>query len=1322
MKRIFRYPALSPERTRLELAKIQQITPNVIDLKAEWCFYLDQDDINTSNLSNEAEEKEKNLHWLLAETYESGQCGGLSYLNGGNAKIIEIGPRLGLVTPWSTSAQAILEACSLDQVERLEATKRFCLIMKEGASLNDNQLQKIKDLLHDKMVEQIYDSPLTTFASGISPEPVLSVPIMEQGKSALKDFIEKYGLQLTSDMQAYIFDYFQKIKRNPTDVELFMFGQLNSEHCRHHIFNGAWTINDRVMGETLMDMVKETVKTSRGNLVVAFKDNAAVLDPVKMKALIPTGPGVASFRVIKVHRGFILKIETHNHPTTVSPYAGAATGVAVRRDDFGVGRGGVPVGHFAGYYVGNLFLPGYSFPWEREYIGYSPRFATPAKIFIEASNGASDNCNCFGNPVIIGTARSFEQMINNTHYGYRKTAMVAGSFGYIDKRHIEKREAKKGMLVVQTGGLSFPIGVGGGSGSSKDAGGQGLALDFNSVQRGDAFTERGNFNVIRACSELGKKNPIVTITDLGAGGDCVAVPELVLPAGAKIELRDIPCGDQTMPVWVYWCNESQERMAYLIWPNRLELFQRICERNRCQMAVIGEVTGDGKFVLTDNQAPPESPDEQKTPIDLDMNWLLADLPQKKIVCETEARFLWRPKVPKYSFAKHLNLVLSLPDVASKEWLTRKADRTVGNRSVRQQEVGPLQLPLADCAVLSDGPYGKTGNIIALGEQPIKGLVDNKAGVRMSVGEALTNAVWAPWKSLSDLNFSATWQWPCGQIGEDARLYEAVRTAKEIITRLGSRIGVGKDSLSMTLKETKENGDIHPILAPGTVQMVVFGPCDDINRIVTPDIKRPGESLLMFVDLAKGSQHLGGSALLRVHEQIGNESPDLDNPEFFVKALTAIQTLIRRDLILSGHDRSDGGLISCILEMAFAGNCGVKINLKNFHALPTTCEEFFFNEELGLVFEFLPVNCGEINKILHQAGIKLHCHIIGETSADKTIKIKYNRQVVLEEPMPKLMANWRETSFRLDELQSSPEIVEAWRANTYERSGPSYSLSFTPKPTPMRIMTKRRKPTAIVVWEAGTNGDRDAAETCHLAGFKVINIHKTDLTSGKATLKNGQLLFLPGGFAFRDTMDAGKGSAGVFKFNKYAADELAAFIDRPDTLIFGPCNGCQEMALLGILPWSDIPTEKLPRFITNRSERFEHQLITVKILPNNSVFLKDMEGSIFGIIVSHAQGRFHCPDEGILKEILTYQHLAPIRYVNDQGEITEDYPFNPNGSPLGIAGLSSKNGRFLAMMPHPERLPLLNLYPWVPQKWKNLEASPTLKMFQSAREWCSEHRI
>jgi phosphoribosylformylglycinamidine synthase len=899
---------------------------------------------------------------------------------------------------------------------------------------------------------------------------------------------------------------------------------------------------------------------------------------------------------------------------------------------------------------------------------------------------------------------------------------VAGCTGYIDANHIEKRKPEAGMLIIGSGGPALPVGLGGGYGSSLNSGGQSKALDWDSVQRFNAYMERLNFAITRVCSELNVSNPIEVVTDLGAGGYGVALPELVFPAGGRVELRKISCGDKTMTVVVFVNNEAQERMVFLIRKENLGLFARICKRARCPMTVIGEVTGDGQFVISDSQAGPEAPREQQTPVSLNMQWLLKDLPRMQIDCKSVERILPPPQIPKKTVYEHLDRVLRLLDVCSKEFLTRKGDRTVGNRSVRQQEVGPLQLPLADCSVMADSPFEKTGMVKAIGEQPIVGLVNNEAGIRMSLGEALTNAMWAPVKDASGLSFSATWQWPCNQPGEDARLYFAVKAAYLCLIKLLSRIGVGKDSLSMTLEEIDDKNKTHLILAPGTVQMIAFGRCVDIDNIITPDLKMPGKSKLMFIDLGFGKQRMGGSALLRVYDQLGNEAPDMDRPDLFVKAFGAVQKLIRRKLILSGHDRSDGGLIGTVLEMAFAGNCGVTLDLQSRRLGGDDADKLLFNQELGLVIEFLPKHYEMIHGIMRRYGLAEYCHVIGRTEIHNQVDVSYDSKNVLDVSMPDLRSIWRETSFQIDALTSTPETAAAWRKNTYERTGPKCSLSFAPKPTPRSVMINigKKIPVAILS-EAGSNGDRDMAEYAYLAGFEPRDVNMTDIINGDISLRKFRGVLPVGGFALKDTFGAGKGWAGVFKYNPRAADEFGGFGERKDTFMLGPCNGCQFMPFLGILPYPGISLEKIPRFIQNTQERFESQMVLLKVMHNNSFYFKGMEGSIIPIMVSHGEGRFHCPDSGIMAEILE-NDLAPLRYVKDDGTIAaevDDYPFNPNGSPFGIAGLVSRDGRFGAFMPHTERFAQKRLFTWLPREWKKLRASPLLQVLQNAREWCEQ---
>ncbi|MBZ9577720.1 phosphoribosylformylglycinamidine synthase [Patescibacteria group bacterium] len=1287
----------------------KEVSPLIEGVKIERRFYVD------SKRPFRSGELER-LEGLLRETFEPEKFGSQTRLA---EPVFEAGPRLAWVSPQSTSAVSICHACELDLVTRIETNRRFQITTRGNSLLTSAQRKQIYALIHDRMTEQVYPEPVTSFEIDVKPAPVQLIPLLEKGVKAIKQANEQLGLAIDEQMAEYIHQYCKKIGRNPTDAELFMFGQLNSEHCRHHRFNGKYIIDGQEMPDTLFGMIKATTEANQANVLVAYTDNAAVLSGRPVTALVTSDPTRPSpFACRPISSCILAKVETHNHPTAIDAYDGSATGLGgVIRDPMGTGRGGIVTVGLACYYVANLFIPDYILLWEKEYASHPKRFQTPLEIIIQASNGASYYGNMFGQPVILGSFTSFEQMIGKEHHGWRKTCMVAGNFGYIDEKHAYKMKPEKGYPVVQLGGDRYWIGLGGGSGSSKDAGAQEEELDWNSVQRANPEMENRMNDVFQACSELGDENPIVSTTDLGAGGESVALPEISFPAGARYELREIPCGDKTMPVYVFWCNESQESMVMIVWPERLETLRKICQRNRCPMYVVGEITGDGKLVVTDRSAPDDAPREQKIPIDVDMNFLLANLPQMTIKCQKILRQLKPLQLPEgLTVMKALERVLRLPKVASKQFLTRKVDRSVGGLVAQQQTVGPCQLTLADCAVTADSFFVTTGTAMAIGEQPIKGLVNPKAGGRMSLGESLTNLVWALVESFESINFSATWQWPCKQPGEDARLYEAVKATSGLCRKLGLRIPVGKDSVSMTAWTTK-NDQKHPVKSPGTVQMISFAPCPDITRVVTPDIKMPGQSKLMLIDLSRDKQRLGGSALAQVHNQIGNQAPDVENPQILRQGFEAIQELIRRDLILAGHDRSDGGLITCLLEMAFAGNCGLYISFRR-PIWKTNILPILFSEELGLVIEYLPKDERRILRFLLGQGLEGCCHILGRTTNDYQIKIHHKGQPVLSEDMRKLRNIWQETSYRLDKLQANPACVEAERKNTYDRKGLPLELRFKPEATP-EIKMKVKQAKVAILREVGTNGDKEMAGAFDAAGFEAWDVTMTDLVEGRISLNDFRGIAFSGGFSYADVLDAGKGWAWVIKTNERVQKEFENFYSRPDTFSLGVCNGSQVMPFLGWIPRPGIELIKQPRFVRNESRIFESRPIAVKVMPSPALMLQDMEGSVLGIWVAHSEGRCFFPSDSILKEVLE-KNLAPLRFVDDDGVPTMRYPYNPNGSILGITALCSPDGRHLAMMPHPERL--FTFWQWFywSRKWPKLKVSPWLKLFQNARKWCEEH--
>ena len=1292
----------------------QKISPEIRKVQIERRFLVD----TSRPLTNDEFNK---LEWLLRETFELESFDEKSMLKG---SVMEVGPRLAIVTPASTNAVSICSACGLDSITRIEQTRRFSLKMAKHSSLSKEQVDRIYALIYDRMTEMPYSEPPSTFEHDIKPEPVRLINLLENGIDVLKEANEKLGLALDKQMMQYVFGHYSKIGRNPTDVELFMFGQLNSEHCRHHLFNGNFVIDGKKMKSSLFGLVRSTTKANPGNVEVAYKDNAAVTTGRPVKMFYPSEPARPSlFITKKVAISDTFKVETHNHPTTVSADPGAGTGLGGNiRDIQGVGRGGTVLGALAVYNVANLLIPNYELPWEKEYAPHPSRFQTPLEIIIEASNGASDYGNKFGVPLTTGSCTSFELInANKEHYGWKKTCMAAGNWGVINEHHAQKNELKKGYIIVQIGGDRYPIGLGGGSGSSKDAGGQQAGLDFDSVQRANPEMENRNESVIRACAELGDKSPIVSTTDLGAGGESVALPEIVDPYGAKYELRNIPCGDKTMSVLVYWCNESQESMVMIIKKQSKEILEQICKRNRCPMYIIGTVSDDGKLVLTDKDAPEDAPREQKVPIDLDMEFLLANLPEMTIECQSKPRKLKSLKLPKnLTVSDALERVLRLLKVGSKHFLTRKVDRSVGGLSARQQTVGPCQLTVADCAVTARSFFETTGIAAAIGEQPVKGLLETQAGGRMSLAEALTNIVWAPIEDFSSINFSATWQWPCKQPGEDERLYRTVQATTELCKSLGLRIPVGKDSVSMTAWTTLK-GKKRPIKSPGTVQIVSFAPCSDLTKVITPDIKKPSESTLIMLDLSGGKKRLGGSALAQVYEQLGDETPDVETPKLLRNGFEAVQKLIKEDLVLSGHDVSEGGLITCLLEMAFAGNCGLDIDISK---IGDDVFASLFAEELSLVCEVPDEKIEDAEKILKEFSFNLdkNAFVLGKATEEKQILIKHNNKEILNADMKQLRDVWQETSFELDKLQANPDCAEAERKVNYDRKGLNFNLTFEPVPTPKEKMNSKNKPKIAILREEGTNGAREMAGAFYSAGFETWDVTMADIAEERISLKDFRGIAICGGFSFADILDAGKGWAGVIQFNEKIRKEFDAFIERKDTFSLGVCNGCQVTALLGWIPWRGIELSHQPRFVKNESGIFESRFVTVKIEPSPSIFLKGMEGSTLGIWVAHGEGKCLWPDENIFNEVINSEPtLAPIRYVDDSGEQTEAYPFNPNGSKLGITALCSRDGRHLVLMPHPERLFNLWQFPYLPPNWKNLKASPWLKLFQNARAWCENNQ-
>jgi len=1214
--------------------------------------------------------------------------------------VVELGPRMNFATAYSTNIVAICQTCGLGKVTRIECSRRYTI------PVGVDRERFIREH-HDRMTECLYEQPLETFESGILPEPVFEIPLLEKGVDALLDIP---GLAMDEWDRNLYYDYFVKEeKRNPTIVEIRDLDNANSEHSRHGYFKGKQILNGVVMPETLLNIVKSTLRANPSNSMIAFKDNSSGIRGYDCWTILPERPGKpAAFKKERVCYHILFTAETHNFPTGVAPFPGAETGTGGRiRDVQATGRGGLVVAGTAAYCVANLLIPGYDLPWEDKRSVYPSSLASPLTIEIRASDGASDYGNKFGEPVILGFTRSFDQRLQNgERWAWIKPVMFTGGIGQIDARHVEKEEAERGMLIVQVGGPAYGIGVSGGSASSKLQGENVEELDFNAVQRGDAEMEQKMNRVIRACIEMGDANPVVSIHDQGAGGPANVLKELVEKAGGKIEIRRIRLGDPTLSVLKIWIAEYQERCGFLIRSERIEEFKSICGREKVNCEILGEVTGDGRFVVHDER-------DNSTPVNLNLTKVLGNMPQKTFKDERREPSLKPLKLPDpLPVEEALSRVLRNLAVGSKRFLTNKVDRSVTGLIAQQQCCGPLQLTVGDVAVIAQSHFEWTGAATSIGEQPIKMLVSPKAGARMAVGEALTNIVWARISRLEDIKCSANWMWAPKLPGEGAALYEAACAMRDLMVRLGIAVDGGKDSLSMA---TRVGDEI--VKSPRELVISAYATMPDITKVVTPDLKAPGHSQLIFIDIAKRRTRLGGSALAHVYGQIGNEVPDVDDPDMLKRAFHAIQKLISENLILAGHDISDGGLITTLLEMAFSGNCGLKIHLDG----PRSCLERFFAEELGAVVECQRTDVPKVLEVLDS--FQLDSTLIGETTEEKRIVVTDPLRKVFEGDMRVLREWWEETSYQIERLQMNSQCADEERKNIFDRRGPTYVVGFQPQPTPAPLLEARDKPEVAILREEGSNGDREMTSAFYQAGFRPWDITMTDLIDGRMTLERFRGLVAVGGFSYADVPESAKGWAAAIRFNGRLKKMFNDFYNRPDTFTLGVCNGCQLFALLGWVPWSGIPDHRQPRFVRNLSRRFESRWVTVKISESPAIMLRGMTGSMLGIWVAHGEGRLHTPDPALMEEIIN-RKLFPLVFVDDEGrvdgKVSQGYPFNPNGSPFGIAGLCTPDGRHLAMMPHPERAFLKWQWAWMPRDLNNrLKASPWIQMFQNAREWCEQ---
>ncbi|QQG52693.1 MAG: phosphoribosylformylglycinamidine synthase [Candidatus Falkowbacteria bacterium] len=1239
------------------------------------------------------------LTWLLAETFEPQN---FRLKPSDELNVVEVGPLLTVATPWNTNALSICHACGLTKITKIEKSKRTQFSTKEEA-------EAAKPKLFDRMTQMIYPEPLKSFDTGRQPEAVYTIPMTAEGPNSL---LKIPGLSMDAADRDFYYHYFVELEhRDPTIVEILDLNNANSEHCRHGYFKGQQIIDGVEMSETLMEIVKSTLTSNPQGSILAFRDNSSGIEGYHVNTLLPKHPGQRSVMELQERLyNLIFTAETHNFPTTISPYAGAETGTGGRiRDIQATGRGGLTIAGTTGYFVGNLYIPGYKLPWEKEGWIYPKNIASPLKIMIEGSNGASDYGNKFGEPVITGTAASVGiELPDGERQEYLKAILFTGGIGMLDDEHIEKGEAEPGMLIVQVGGPAYRIGFGGGSASSLNQGDQAENLDFNAVQRGDGEMGQKVNRVIRACVEMGDDNPIVIVHDQGAGGPANVLKELVEKYGGRIDVRKITLGDPTLSVLETWICEFQERNGFIISPERIEEFQRICKREKVNCEVLGEVTDDGYFVVYDSA-------DDSIPVRLDLSKVLGGLPQKTFRDQHLERKLLPLELPNdFSLEEGIKRIFGLVSVGSKDHLTAKVDRSVTGLIAQQQCCGAVQIPVSDFGVVAQSHFPDdcdeyTGAVTAIGEKHMEMILDTPAAARMTVAEMLTNMAPALISDLHDLKVSANWMWAPKLPGEGARLYDAATALRDFMVKVGIAIDGGKDSLSMVTKIQHPEGRTELVKSPSQLVLSGYVTMGDIRQKVTPDLKYPGKSALLRVDLAHGERRLGGSALAQVYGQVGDNYPDID-ARTLVVGFNAIQELVRDGLISACHDISKGGLITTLLEMAFAGNCGLNINYDT--TVPLTAE--LFAEEAGWVIECLSDNMEEVIEVLKEASVpyqKLGCSL----HLREIIITKNHSEIVFSDKLGNLKEQWHETSYQLEKLQILPGLAKEKKMNICYRPGANYDLSFKPKAT--QALFHAEKPEVAIIREEGSNGDREMSSAFYQAGFKVFDITMSDLLKGTADLDDFQMAVFVGGFSYADVLDSAKGWAGTVKFNERLKQMFEDFFKRPDTLSLGICNGCQFLALTGLL-FPELKDEEQPRFIANDSGRFESHFLTVKIMESQAVMLQDMEGSTLGVWSAHGEGKAFFPNNKTAASM-----SIPIRYVKDNGSFAkrEDYPFNPNGSPDGIAGLCSADGRHLIMMPHPERTFLPWQWAYWPKDWADMEASPWLKMFQNARDWCVENK-
>ncbi|MBF0416134.1 MAG: phosphoribosylformylglycinamidine synthase [Magnetococcales bacterium] len=1210
-------------------------------------------------------------------------------------------PRLGTISPWSTKATNIAHNAGLSGIRRLE---RGILYQFHTDGANWQPGAEIRRLLHDRMTQEIFPNLEATrelFATP-QPRPLTWVDIQNGGLPALQAADHRLGLALSREEQEYLVHAFSQLGKNPTDVELMMFAQANSEHCRHKIFNASWTIDGQSPPETLFGMIRHTEAISPQGTLSAYQDNAAIMQGGPGLAFYPD-PATRQYQFHEEEIDILMKVETHNHPTAISPFPGAATGSGGElRDEGATGIGGSPKGGLTGFCVSNLLLPDARQPWEID-SGRPDRIVSALEIMLEGPLGAAAFNNEFGRPALGGYFRTYEMPCAGEIRGYHKPIMIAGGLGNVFRRDGAKKNIPPGALIVQIGGPAMLIGLGGGAASSQTSGSGQAELDFASVQRENPEMQRRCQEVIQRCRQLRENNPILSIHDVGAGGLANAVPEIMHGAGlgGRLQLQQIPNADPGMSPMELWCNESQERYVLAIAPENRERFADICSRERCPWAVLGVATQEKHLILEDATGAP-------SPIDIPMD-LLFGKPPRMHRDVTHACVTHPPFVPRLDFSEALERVLSLPTVADKGFLITIGDRSVTGMVCRDPMVSPWQVPVADVAVMARGYEGIAGEAMAMGERPPVALVKAAASARLAVAEAITNLAAAAIDSLSRVKLSANWMAPAGHPGEDANLFDAVRAVGlELCPALGVGIPVGKDSLS--LKTVWREGDTpKAVTAPVSLVITAFAPVADIRRTLTPQLQSlDQETDLVLVDLGRGKNRLAASALAQVHGEVGSDPADLDHPDDLRRFFAAIQTLNREGLLLSYHDKGDGGLVVTLLEMAFAGHCGLQIDISQMTGDP---QAILFNEEPGAVLQILRSHRQRVLQQLQGIG---EVALIGAAMTGNTVRICGDRGFVYESTRTTLHRIWSKTSWHMRTLRDNPATAKEEYDRLLVTDDPGMTVRLSFDPTRSRVPSLKKAPQVAILREQGINGQVEMAAAFHRAGFTPVDITMTDLLANPDELQHFSGLAACGGFSYGDVLGAGVGWARTILFHPRLKEAFQTFFQRSDTFTLGVCNGCQMLSQLKEL----IPGAHLwPIFKNNVSARFEARFVSLAIPENRSVLLAGMAGSVLPVPVAHGEGRAVFQDSAQLQACLD-NNLIVARYADGYGNATECYPSNPNGSVLGIAGVTTLDGRATILMPHPERVFRSVTHSWYPDSWG--EDGPWLRLFTNAKIWLEGH--